>query len=456
MKIRFRFFNFILAAIYAVIYDYVYCNYMYGVWETYVDGSYSPMNTYNYIFFILIAAFPFVFYEGLRHIASAFSLFVYVLVYIPFVESLFVNGYPDNIRISYSFLFFVIICAFFLTDHIYTLKKLFKRKRKLISFNSVIVLTFLLLAIELFLNYGQLHLVNFFAADNDLYSLREGTHLTGIYFVCWLRSALLPLLLVYYLNRKSIWGVSLVIMAFLSVFMLDKQKMTVIFPFALIVIHYAFLYYEDRFGKYFHIFLIGLFAIVGMFFTIIGTNPITLTLGMILVLRIQCIAGVEFERYFDFFIVQDNPFTYYTHISVLKYITGMYPYGELSIGEAVAGNGSVANATFLLMDGLAAAGMIGCVIISIIFIFFKTIMNSLDAKCNVGICVTILLFGIQSMMNLSLMTAILSNGFLLLFLLFLYTDVSAVERVKNTKKRRRLPNRKNTHNILKLSDYPTF
>ena len=142
MKIRFRFFNFILAAIYAVIYDYVYCNYMYGVWETYVDGSYSPMNTYNYIFFILIAAFPFVFYEGLRHIASAFSLFVYVLVYIPFVESLFVNGYPDNIRISYSFLFFVIICAFFLTDHIYTLKKLFKRKRKLISFNSVIVLTF--------------------------------------------------------------------------------------------------------------------------------------------------------------------------------------------------------------------------------------------------------------------------------------------------------------------------
>ena len=55
-------------------------------------------------------------------------------------------------------------------------------------------------------------------------------------------------------------------------------------------------------------------------------------------------------------------------------------------------------------------------------------MNSLDARCSVGICVTVLLFGIQSMVNLSLLTAILSNGFLVLFLLFLYTDVAAIER----------------------------
>lgn len=428
MKINSRFFNFIIAAIYAVIYDYVYCNYMYGVWISYVDGSYTPMNSYNFISYVFIAAFPFIFYNGLKHIASAFSLFVYVLVYIPFIESLFVNGYSDGARISYSLLFLFLISTFFLTDRIYILKKPFKRKRKLISFNTIIAITFILLAIELVLNYSQLHLVNFFAEDNDLYSLRAEANLKGIYFICWIRSALLPLLLVYYLNKKSYLGVAIVIMAYLSVFMLDKQKLTIVFPFALIVVYYAFLYYKEAFSKYFHLFFIALFAIVGLFFTKIETNPISLALGMIIVLRIQCIAGVEFERYFDFFITNDNPYTFYSHIGFLNKLTGMYPYGELSIGQAVAGDGSNSNATFWLMDGIAAGGMVGCVIISIVFIFFKAIMNSLDERCSVGICVTVLLFGIQAMMNLSLFTSILTNGSLVLFLLFLYADVGAVER----------------------------
>lgn len=430
MKIGSSLSNFIIAVIYAVIYDYIYCNYMYGVWITYVDGTYTPMNALDYILYVFFAAFPFVFYKGLKHIASAFSLFVYVLVYIPFIESLFVNGYSDWIRLSYSLLFCVIVCVFFLTDRIYILKKPFKRKRKLISFNVIIVLTFLLLAVELLLNRSQLHLVNFFAEDNDLYSLRSESHLTGIYFVCWIRSALLPLLLVYYLNKKSYLGVALVIMAYLSVFMLDKQKLTIIFPFALIVIYYAFLYYKDAFGKYFHIFLIGLFAVVGLLFTYMEANPVTLALGMIIVLRIQCIAGVELERYFDFFISNNNPYTYYTHINFIDKLTGLYPYGELSIGQAVAGDGSNSNAAFWLMDGVAAWGMMGCIIISIFFIFFKSIMNSLDTKCSVGICVTVLLFGIQSMVNMSLFTAIISNGFLILFLLFLFVDVSAIEGTK--------------------------
>ena len=122
--------NFILAAIYAIIYNYIYCNYMYGVWATDVDGTYTSMNAFNYVLYVLFAAFPFVFYKGLKHIASAFSLFVYVFVYIPFIESLFVNGYSDWVRLSYSVLLFFIVCAFFLTDPIYIFREPFKRERK--------------------------------------------------------------------------------------------------------------------------------------------------------------------------------------------------------------------------------------------------------------------------------------------------------------------------------------
>ena len=428
MKTNSRFFNFFLAAIYALVYDYVYCHYMYGVWRSYVDGTYVPMGTKAYILFVILAASPFMLYRGLRHVASAFSLFIYLLVYIPVIESLFVNDYPNFIRIPYMVVFFLMICLFFFTDGIYMLKKTFKRTRKVIQFKTIISITFFLLAMVLVLNRGQLHFVNFFAADNDLYSLRSETHLSGIYFVCWIRSALLPLLLVYYLNKRSYPGVLIVIISFILVFMLDKQKITAIFPFALIGIYYALMYYKESFSKYFHVFLMTLLSIVSLFFTFIETNPITLALGMLVVLRTQCIAGAQLERYFNFFVLENNPHTHYTHISIINQITGAYPYGDQSIGQMVAGDGSNSNAAFWLMDGVAAEGLIGVIIISFIFIVFKSIMNSLDTRCSVGICVTVLLFGILAMVNMSLMTAILSNGFLILFFLFLFADVRAIER----------------------------
>lgn len=420
--------NFIIAIIYAVVYDYVYCNYMYGIWAGYVDGVYNPMNRLNFVVYVVLCAFPFVFYRGLKHIASAFSLFVYVLVYIPFIESLFVNGYPNDIKYSYSLLLFVLVCLFFQTDRLYLLKKLFEKERKLISFKVIIILVILLLPIELVLNIGQLHFVNFFEEGNDLYSSRADTQLKGIYVVCLIRSALLPLLLVYCLNRKLYLGLSAVFLAYLSVFMLDKQKLTIIFPFALMVVYYAFRYYKEKFSRSFHVFFMGLFAVAGMFFTIVEASPVTLALGMIIVLRVQCIAGAELERYFDFFILSDNPPTYYTHIGIINNLIGMYPYGDMSIGQIVADDGGNSNAAFWLMDGVAAAGLLGCVIISVFFIIFKSIMNSLDTRCSVGICVTVLLFGLQSMVNMSLFTTILSNGFLALFFLFLFTDVGAIER----------------------------
>ena len=436
MKSNFALLNFTIASIYAIIYDYVYCNYIYNVWITYADGSYIPMNDFDYVTYIFISAFPFIFYKGLKYIASAFSLFVYVFVYIPFIESLFVNGYPDYLRIPYSIVFLILTSLFFLTDRIYILKSIFKKRKRLFPFKYIIILTYLLLFCVIIFNRGQMHFVNFFSDANDLYSLRSDTNLHGIYFVCWIRAALLPLLLVYYLNRKSLVGVLVVIIAYLLVFMMDKQKLTIIFPLALIVIYYSFVYYKENFSNFFHVFLLSLFAIVSLILTNLETTPVILTLGMLIILRIQCIAGLQLERYLDFFVINDNPYTYYTHISIINKLTGLYPYGSLSIGQAVAGDGGNSNAAFWLMDGIAGWGIIGCIIISIIFIFFKSLMNSMDSRCSVGITVTILLFGIQSMVNMSLMTAILTNGFFVLFLLFFFLNVGTIENPKlNTYKR---------------------
>lgn len=94
----------------------------------------------------------------------------------------------------------------------------------------------------------------------------------------------------------------------------------------------------------------------------------------------------------------------------------------------MAGDGGVSNATFWLMDGVAAWGMAGVIIISLLFVIFKSIMNSADARCSVPIYVCISLQGIMSMINLSLFTSINTCGLLMLYLvlLFVKTDLAPV------------------------------
>ena len=79
------------------------------------------------------------------------------------------------------------------------------------------------------------------------------------------------------------------------------------------------------------------------------------------------------------------------------------------------------------MDGVAAAGVVGVIIISIIFIFVKAILNSLDRKCSVALCVCIMLNGIISMVNVSLFTALNSCGFIMIYLIFMFFDLSCLK-----------------------------
>lgn len=422
--------NFIVAIIYSLVYDYVYSNHISTVWGYAVNRPFQSLSSSDLILYLLLAALPFVFYRGLKYFASTFSLFVYVFIYIPFTYSLFVHGFSDDLKHSYLLFFFIIMIVYFKTDRLSMFKKIIVHKRRKITFKIIPIITVFLLVVLVTINWSQLHFVNFFEDSRQMYEFREDANIRLIYVLCWLRAALLPLLMLYYLCKSEWLKYGLSFLGFVFLFMLDQQKMTIIFPVAITAIYFAIRYYNDKVSSRFHVFLIFIFIIIPIVIVKNDSNPISLVLSLIFIYRIQCIAGIQFQKYVDFFQIQDHPFTNYTHIGIVNKITGLYPY-DMSIGEVVNDGEANSNATFFLMDGVAAAGLLGCIIVGILFLIVKSTLNSFSHEYKVPLLAPLFLFPLQSLMNVSLFTALISHGIIVLFLILIFVDIKEFKKATN-------------------------
>lgn len=416
----------VLGALYALAYDYVYREFV-DFFFPLRSETYHAITDSVLFLYVILSSFPFIFYKGLRTVASSFSLFTYILAYIPVLNALWCYSFSKDIQIEYSIVFFLCMCAFFLTDRIYLLKSMFKRKTGLIPFKYLEYSVLFVMIVLVILNRSQLTFVNFLQNSAELYDARAEMNVKGIYFVCWMRSCFLPLIMVTSLRERNLRKYLLVLLGFILIFMLDKQKLTAVFPLVVTGLFFVANTSKKFFTTYFHSIIIIILAISSIAIvlyviktnTTFSSNPVLFAIAALFVMRTQCIEGMETVRYFSFFIKDGNPFTYYSHVNVINAVTHSYPYQE-SIGATVAGDGGVSNATFWLMDGVAAMGISGVFIISILFIIFKSIMNSADLRCSVPMYVCISLQGIMSMMNLSLFTSINTCGLLMLYLVLLF------------------------------------
>ena len=417
--------NFLVAAIYSYIYSYVFSNHMVKVWGYTLRGNYHALDVSEYVIYLLISALPFILYKGICYFASSFSLFLYIFVYIPFIYSLSFFSYPDNIRYPYIVFFFIIMVCSFGTDNFALFKNKVITKKRKIPFSFIPKLTIFLLVILIIFNVNQFHFVNFFEDAQAMYEYRASANIRLIYILSWLRSAFLPLLMAYYLCRKSYVKSAFTFFGFLLIYMLDQQKMTIIIPFAIASIVFAIKYYESNFETHFHLFLMGLFIVIPLLIMRFDENPLASVFSLIFIYRIQCIAGKQILAYLDFFDINNNPYTYFSHINVVNVITGMYPY-NLSIGEVINDGEANSNATFFLMDGVASAGLIGCIIVGILFVFIKSILNSLSFVYKVPILTAMFLFSLQSLMNVSLFTSLFTHGMIVLFFILCFVDIKSL------------------------------
>ncbi|WP_295133405.1 hypothetical protein [uncultured Catenibacterium sp.] len=420
--------NVIVVILYLLFYDFIYRYFVCAIF----NEPYYPMDSYGYLKLLLLGGFPILFYKGLINIASVFSIFTYILAYIPFNETLAVGGW-ENQYSNYRIVFFVSMCLFFASDSFELNSAVFKRKT-IFRYSTFRKVSYMLLILVVLLNLSNLHLTNFLEDRGDLYDLRANLKVVGgtpvVYLIYWFKNIILPILLVSSLIRKEKLHVFIVFTGCIIMFMIDQQKITFIVPFAILILY---LIYEKKrlfFRNSFHNFILLILIIVPFLcFQFKDVSDIAFELAAILIYRTQCIEGQELNTYFRFFGYDGlHPYTYYSHIGMVNMFTNSYPYGDVPIGQVVTQGGSNANGMFWLMDGIAAGGIYGCIIISIIFLVFKSFFNGIKYRCSPELFAVFSLFAMSMTMNVSLFTALFSCGLLLLYLLFIFVDFNFLEK----------------------------
>ena len=416
----------IITVLYVIEYHYIYENFV-AFYFGYADINYQTLKDGRYLPLILQASLPIVFFKGVRNFSSFFSFFIYVLVYIPFVDALYTCGLPDSISTPYGVLFFLCMSLFFITDDISIGRRFVVRNKRLIPFHVFELITVGILLICVISNIGNMTFVNFLTDASDLYEKRAEYTSSGLsriifYFVLWLAHFLLPFLSVVYITNKKYVKLSVVILASVLVYMINMQKATIIIPILIVLAYSFYRKFEKSLIKIIPSAFIVLLLTLSLFLYLKSDIPLLFGIAAIFIMRTQCIEGMEFDRYMHFFEVENNPVTNYSHIGIINSITNSYPYPE-SIGRMVAGDVGNANATFWLMDGVAAGGLVGVVVISFVFIIIKGFFNSIGKKYNYMIVIFSMLFVFSAAANVSLFTVLLSEGFIVAYLTYVFVKI---------------------------------
>lgn len=418
-----------LACIYALAYDFMYENFVYKLFSYIGNMDYVEMGMENRVLWILLSVLPFAAYKGLTKLSSFFSLFLYLFVYLPFIHAIFVAYNISQLQIySYSLAMMVIMISLFKFGGEWTLLRDIVVKPQ-ISLRTIEIITLVLTLLYVAIAHSSMHFVNIFTQSGDMYAYREQNSevesLGGIAYVQgWLFGAFYPFLLVCYLRMKRRKMALLPLIGYFLLFAVDMQKMTFLMPFALIFMYYVISLNEEKICNYLHSFMMVCILLLSLLLYIYQDDEIVFAIAAIVLLRTVCVAGWLTQFYIHFF--NENPYTYYSHINIVNYITESYPYTE-PLGKVVAYGSQNANANFFLTDGVAACGLAGIVIIGLVFAVILMFINSISARYKKSDMFIMFMPTIAYFLNVSLFTTMLSNGLLILIILV----ACAKDEIKN-------------------------
>lgn len=413
----------ILCVTYILVYDLVYEKFIYGIFGYMGDVEYAFLPLALYILWLTLSILPICFYRKADNISNFLCLFLFLLVYIPFVHALFrmesvslwqIIGYSGTLCVFFSFYFYMGNTK--LITNIEILPQ--------IPFKYIEYFAVLLTIVFLITNIGNLHFVNFFTQPDLLYDLRDENSTNTSSMTAYLKGTLFggfyPFLLINYLNKYKWKYIVAVGGGYLILYMVDMQKLTFFMPFVLIGFYFLFKQKNQLVSqRLYAILIIGISTVSFLFCFVDNDDKILFGIAAIIILRTLCVTGWLTQMYAIFFL--DHPYTYYSHINVINLITGAYPYNE-PLGVAVSNGGMNANATFFLTDGLAAYGVVGIIIIGVIFFIFIQLVKAITHHYNNADIYTVFLPSLSVLMNVSLFTTLLSNG---LFVLLCLIAISA-------------------------------
>ena len=155
----------ICSLVYIVVYDLAFNGFVFKLFH-YMGIDYIPMPATTYMIWAVISIFPILFYKGIKVLSSFFTIFLYIMVYIPFVHAIFTMwGIDTFTKFTYSLLMAFLFSLYFCIG---TSNTIFKNIiiAPQIPFKWVEFFTILLTTILVITNIGSMHFVNIFTQSD--------------------------------------------------------------------------------------------------------------------------------------------------------------------------------------------------------------------------------------------------------------------------------------------------
>ena len=268
---------------------------------------------------------------------------------------------------------------------------------------------------------GQFRLVTFGEIYEQLrFSGQEIAAGTGVsYAVMWLSGALVPFLMTWAISRRKYLWVLLGAATQMMLYSTAGLK-SILLSVAMIPLIYAMVSWRRiPFGlQVTGLTVFGFIILNGANLMQGDLSPAHLMLSALVFMRTFGISGLSTAQYHDFFL--DHPQTYYSHINGISLLVD-YPY-ERALGREVgyfySGNLDLnSNAHLWCTDGLAAWGIPGIIVISVLCAMTFWLLDSVAQDQPINFSATAVTFAALNLSNASLFTSLLSGGLILIFLM---------------------------------------
>jgi len=410
--------NVCVALAYTAVYAWCYAAYLNYNYEDVGFTLYSRSAVFLTATVILTVA-PTLAYRGTRAVSSVLAAIIYLLLYVP-VQITFGLGSsaPLDSIVLVQLTFAIGMTLVFLADIVLIENPLrLDLGRNLMP--PVLGVTVASVVYILVIYHGNLHFASFGA---DLYEARAenqvlGSGLVTRYVSSWLSTVLVPLCLAYGLTARRRWYVATGAIACLVLYVAASNKISILLPFAYIGFY---LFARRRVRTIFPALAFLLAIVIGGLVEASHWGTVMFLASAIVLMRTIGNGGQLTMAYYDFF--NAHPHTDYSHVNGINLFTHPYPYGSLGVGEVVGqfywSPLMNANANFWATDGIAAMGLVGVLIASVVcaalFMALNTVTRGYDTLF-VALCFLSFMSG---MLNASLFSAIWSGGAFFLMVFF--------------------------------------
>ncbi len=375
----------------------------------------------------LLAIVPAVFLRPtLRHTSDFFIYIQYFLIYVPSLWVAYNSSRPVLTTADST----LIVVTLFLSMMLLVLLQRIRRARPHVELQAAPgrVRALIVVSVLMFLVIGSalkwhLNLVGFdaiYELRNDAGdTLAEGGSFGVGYLFPWLNGALLPVLVcigVYRKDKVLVLGSTLI---YVLLYGLWGSKASLLAAPAIIVVNWLCRRFEGRHLAAFTLFF-SFLLLLPLTFAFSGSETaemVTPWYAYVVHQRTFSSSALLIPQYLEFF--SKNPHTYGSHISGLSMVLH-YPFKmEVArmVGQFQYGTAITANANYWAQDGIAAFGLAGVPLASVVAaLLFKAVDYRLR-RLPVAFCVACMTFMASNLIDTSIFTTLISGGMLLIIVI---------------------------------------